>query len=125
MKKALIVFLALVFSALYLGTQSRAENKNEKAQITEQEEESRFWRLFRRIFSRPEPSWEKTNAELTEVTGVRGLEREKNLKRGMNKKAYNYQAVRWMENYQIDEEKLREFLKSRHLGPYKRQGERK
>lgn len=88
-----------------------------KAQTqTTSQEESTFWSVFRKIFSRPEPSWSKNEAEATQTAGVRGVDQE-----GKLKEAYDYRAVKWMENYQVEEEKVKSFLQSRGLGPYKGQ----
>ena len=81
------------------------------------EEESKFWSTFRRIFSRPEPSWSKSQSQITQTTGVRAVDQE-----GKLKEVYDYEAVKWMEGYQVSEDAVMRFLKNRGLGPYQGKG---
>lgn len=107
----IILLLGMVaFSALILS-KAQAQSSDE--------EESTFWSTFRRIFSRPEPSWSKSQTQVTQTTGTRGLDEE-----GKLKKKTDYNSVKWMENYQVDEQKVMKFLKSRGLGPYKGKAEK-
>jgi hypothetical protein len=41
---------------------------------------------------------------------------------GKLKEAYDYQAVKWMEQYQVKEDAAMKFLQNRGLGPYKGKG---
>jgi hypothetical protein len=78
------------------------------------EEESAFWSAFRRIFSRPDPAWSKSQTQITQTTGTRGIDEE-----GKLKKKTDYESVKWMESYKVDEQEVMKFLQSRGLGPYK------
>jgi len=119
MRRYFLILAILLGLGVLCGLEAEQGFAKEPAGNQEQvEKESSFWRLFRRIFSKPEPKWQGSASGLTEVTGVRGIERE-----GELKEVYDFSAVRWMEMYYVDEEKLEEFLKTRHLGPY-RGGER-
>jgi len=114
MKRYFLILAILFGLGILCGLEVEQGFAKEPAGNQEQvEKESSFWRLFRRIFSKPEPKWQSSAPGLTEVTGVRGIKRE-----GKLEEAYDFATVRWMEAYQVDEDKLEEFLKSRCLGPY-------
>jgi hypothetical protein len=85
---------------------------NAQAQGAE-EKESAFWSKFRKVFSKPEPKWSKSGSQTTQTTGVRGIDEE-----GKLKEVYDFNSVMWMENYSVNEDAVREFLRSRGLGPY-------
>jgi hypothetical protein len=54
----------------------------------------------------------------TEVAGVRGIERE-----GEMDTVYDFDSVRWMEEFQVKPEQVKSFLEGRELGPYQKKGE--
>jgi len=117
MKKIFFGFLILAILAIPFLIQPR--NSEQPILIARaeppagDEEESKFWSTFRKIFSKPEPSWSKSNSQTTQTTGVRGVDDE-----GKLKEKYDFEAVKWMENYRVSEEGVMKFLKARGLGPY-------
>lgn len=95
-----------------------AEEKGAKGE-KEVKDETDFWTIFRKAFSRSEPGWNAKDKAYTEVSGVRGIERE-----GKMQKVYDWSCVKWMEEYEVKEEDIKKFLEERKLGPYKRRGEK-
>jgi hypothetical protein len=103
-----------VLGALCLGPRSlRAEQKKDekKQEVTD---ESSFWDMFRKAFSRPEPSYKRPSGNLTKVAGVRGVDRE-----GALGQQEDWESVSWMEKYTLNESDVRQFLESRKIGPFK------
>ncbi len=122
MKK--IGFLVLVLTALSIPflIQSRdserpillAQSQGQAQNRGGDEDESQFWSAFRRVFSRPDPSWSKSSGQVSTTAGVRGVDEE-----GKLKESYDFGAVKWMEGFKVNENEMMEFLKSRGLGPYR------
>ncbi len=83
------------------------------------ESEDDFWGIFRRIFTAEEPEYED-EVRHTEVAGVRGIERE-----GQMDKTYDFDSVRWMEEFQVKPDQVKNFLENGELGPYKGKGKGK
>jgi hypothetical protein len=81
------------------------------------ETEDDFWTIFRRLFVAEEPKYED-EVYHTEVAGVRGIERE-----GEMDTVYDFDSVRWMEEFQVKPEQVKSFLEGRELGPYQKKGE--
>lgn len=117
MKKILIaLFIGCLFAIPVFIAGERALNaKEETAQQTG--DESSFWKMFRKAFSRPEPAYKRPDKGVTEVAGSRGLEDG-----GKLKNKYDWDSVQWMEQYQVKEERVKDFIESRSLGPYQNQG---
>jgi len=127
MKKILLGIMAiLVLTFPIIPFQSPGPKvllaKEDATQEEEIKDESSFWRVFRKVFTRSEPNWNPpsgvtevagTRKGVTEVSGVRGIEVE-----GELKEFYDYDSVLWMERYKIKEEAVRKFLENRKLGPY-------
>lgn len=121
MKKILIgclvaSLLGIALMAFPPGKSSEAQAQT-KAQPKQPTDESSFWTMFRKTFSRPEPKYKKPTRGVTEVAGVRGMDIE-----GKLAENYNWQVVSWMENYQLNEDNVMDFLQSRNLGPYQNAG---
>ncbi len=121
MKKIWIGILVLSFLAVPFLIRPRTPEQPlmvAQAQPTaEDEQESSFWSSFRKVFSRSEPDWSKGNQQVSTAAGARGVDQE-----GKLKEAYDYQAVKWMEQYSVKEDAVMKFLKNRGLGPYKGKG---
>lgn len=77
------------------------------------ESETDFWTIFRGLFSSAEPEYADETTH-TEVAGVRGIEREGK----MDEEAYDFDSVRWMEEYNLNPDSVKSFLKQGKLGPY-------
>ena len=122
MKKILIGGLMaglLVMALAFAFTSRQAQGAaNDKTKTTaEPQDESSFWDMFRKTFSRPEPDYNSSNKNVTTVAGVRGVNNEGKLG---NRSDYN--SVKWMEDYKLEDQKVMDFLQSRSLGPYKSSG---
>jgi len=72
-----------------------------------------FWTSFRRLFSSPEPRYEDRGPQRTEVSGVRGVDKEGKLSAN-----YDWKAVREMEEFMVSEEQMFQFLKEGKIGPF-------
>ena len=105
---------------------AKADSKSQEEEI---KDEPSFWRVFRKVFTRSDPNWNPpsgvtevagTRKGVTEVSGVRGIEVE-----GELKEFYDYDSVLWVERYQIKEQSVRNFLENRKLGPYQPDKEEK
>ena len=72
-----------------------------------------FWTSFRRLFSSPEPQYEDRGPQRTEVSGVRGVDKE-----GKLSENYDWEAVRGMEKFMVSEEQMFKFLKEGKVGPF-------
>ncbi|MFO8056216.1 MAG: hypothetical protein R6V10_02840 [bacterium] len=92
---------AVVLSVALAGNLARAD------------EESWFWKKVKKVFV----DWDD-NAEpgdpKTEVAGVRGVDVEDK----MGDKGYDWEAVSYMEDFQLSMEAHKRFLKDAGLGPY-------
>jgi hypothetical protein len=91
--------------------------KEKKTGEEEIENESDFWSIFQRLFTASEPEYEDEEVRHTEVAGVRGIERE-----GKMEKVYDWESVRWMEEYEVKPEQVKSFLEKARLGPYQEKG---
>jgi len=110
-----LVLFALGILSLAPASLQAKEKKDEKKQ--EVTDESSFWDMFRKAFSRPEPSYKQTSGNMTKVAGVRGVDRE-----GKLGQKEDWESVKWMEGYTLNESEVKQFLESRKLGPYKPRG---
>jgi hypothetical protein len=126
MKKVLIgglmvglLAITLAFALMSRQAQGAATDKTQTAdkKSTEPQDESSFWDLFRKTFSRPEPDYKQSDRNVTTVAGVRGVNNE-----GKLGNQSDLASVKWMEDYKLPDEKVMDFLKSRSLGPYKSSG---
>ncbi len=90
--------------------------KDKKSHEEEIEDEDDFWGIFRRLFSASEPEYED-DVRHTDVAGVRGMDRE-----GKMDKVYDWESVRWMEEFEVKPEQVKSFLEGAGLGPYQKKG---
>ena len=88
-----------------------------KAKPQQATDDSSFWDIFRKTFSRPEPDYKPANSGKTTVAGVRGVNNE-----GKLSTKEDWDAVYWMEEYKLNESSVKDFLQVRGLGPFKGQG---
>jgi len=79
------------------------------------DEESWFWKSVKSVFVDWDDDAEPGDAR-TEVAGVRGVDVEEKL----GDKGYDWEAVTFMEDYQISMEAHKRFLQAGKLGPYKK-----
>ena len=116
MKKFLFgLFLGcLVAGPLAISWQASQAKAKPESQATD---DSSFWDIFRKTFSRPEPDYKPSNSGKTTVAGVRGVDNE-----GKLSTREDWDAVSWMEQYKLDENNVKDFLQERGLGPFKGQG---
>ena len=110
-----LAFALMSRQALGAATDKTQVSSDKKS--AEPDDESSFWDLFRKTFSRPEPTYDKAGRNVTTVAGVRGVNNEGKLG---NKS--DFDSVKWMEDYKLQEDKVMQFLQSRSLGPYKSGG---
>lgn len=115
MKRFLFVFFlgCLLAGPLALSWQASLA-KEQPQQATD---DSSFWDIFRKAFSRPEPTYKPATSGKTEVAGVRGVDTE-----GKLSTREDWDTVFWMEQYQLNESSVKDFLQVRGLGPFKGQG---
>lgn len=115
MKKFLIGLFVVSLLAVPVFSALQAVSAQEKSKTQQSpEDESSYWTMFRKAFSRTEPPQKKSKG-ITEVAGVRGVGDDAKLKGG-----YDWESVSWMEQYQLSEDSVKQFLKSRNLGPYQK-----
>jgi len=84
-----------------------------EARAEEQEQDVDFWTSFKGLFLSEEPQYEDRGPKQTQVSGVRGLDKE-----GKLAEAYDWQAVHKMEALMISEEQMFSFLKEGGVGPF-------
>jgi len=105
----------LLAAGVFIAGERALSAKEEPKQ--EASDESGFWKMFRKAFSRPEPAYKRPDKGVTEVAGSRGLEEG-----GKLKNKYDWDSVQWMEQYQVKEDRVKDFIECRSLGPYQKQG---
>ncbi len=81
--------------------------------LAQADEESWFWKSVKSVFVDWDDDAEPGDPK-TEVTGVRGVDVEEK----MGDKGYDWEAVSYMENYEVSMETHKRFLKAGKLGPY-------
>jgi hypothetical protein len=115
MRRFLVAFFigCLLAIPVFIAGERVLNAKEEQQQ--EVNDESSFWSMFRKAFSRPEPAYKRPAKGSTEVAGLRALEEG-----GELKEKYDYDSVQWMEQYHLNEEHVKDFIESRNLGPYQK-----
>lgn len=69
-----LAFALMSRQALGAATDKTQVSSDKKS--AEPDDESSFWDLFRKTFSRPEPTYDKAGRNVTTVAGVRGVNNE-------------------------------------------------